>query len=77
MQRALQQLLKPIHLERLLQRRPVAMGLERLAIARSKDDNARAYTDALQANPRTAHPSEPRRSNSFNKVADFGIGSTI
>jgi len=32
-QRALQHLLKPIHLERLLQRRPVAIGLSQLAIA--------------------------------------------
>src|SRR5262245_36668567 len=37
-QRALQHLLKPIHLERLLQRRPVAIRLSQLAIARRKDE---------------------------------------
>src|SRR5262249_29643428 len=37
-QRALQHLLKPIHLERLLQRRPVAIGLSQLAIARRKEE---------------------------------------
>src|SRR5215470_3941813 len=37
-QRALQHLLKPIHLEGLLQRRPVAIGFSQLAIARRKDE---------------------------------------
>src|SRR5215831_270551 len=45
-QRALQHLLKPIHLERLLQRRPVAIGLSRLAIARRKEERRAAGTRA-------------------------------
>src|SRR5215831_20786427 len=46
-QRALQHLLKPIHLERLLQRRPVAIGLSQLAIARRKDERRAAGNEGI------------------------------
>jgi hypothetical protein len=46
-QRALQHLLKPIHLERLLQRRPVAIGLGQLAIARGKDERRAASNEGI------------------------------
>src|SRR5215469_15652994 len=45
-QRALQHLLKPIHLERLRQRRPVAIGLSQLAIPRRKDERLPRATRA-------------------------------
>src|SRR6516225_446035 len=46
-QRALQHLLKPLHLERLLQRRPVAIGLSQLAIARRKDERRAAGNEGI------------------------------
>src|SRR5215510_13527633 len=46
-QRALQHLLKAIHLERLLQRRPVAIGLRQLAIARGKDERRAADNEGI------------------------------
>src|SRR6516225_6122438 len=46
-QRALQHLLKPIHLERLLQCRPVAIGLSQLAIARRKDERRAAGNEGI------------------------------
>src|SRR5262249_15079952 len=46
-QRALQHLLKPIHLERLLQRRPVAIGLSQLAIARRKEERRAAGNESI------------------------------
>src|SRR6516162_9237466 len=46
-QRSLQHLLKPIHLERLLQRRPVAIGLSQLAIARRKDERHAAGNEGI------------------------------
>ena len=46
-QRALQDLLKPIHLERLLQRWPVAIGLSQLAIARRKDERRAAGNEGI------------------------------
>src|SRR5262245_11084472 len=46
-QRALQHLLKPIHLERLLQRRPVAIGLSQLAIPRRKDERHAAGNEGI------------------------------
>src|SRR6516225_3599685 len=45
--RALQHLLKPIHLERLLQRRPVVIGLSQLAIARRKDERRAAGNEGI------------------------------
>src|SRR2546427_6801274 len=46
-QRALQHLLKPIHLERLLQRWPVAIGVSQLAIARRKDERRAAGNEGI------------------------------
>jgi hypothetical protein len=46
-QRALQHLLKPIHLERLVQRRPVAIGLSQFAIARRKDERRAAGNEGI------------------------------
>src|SRR5215472_19274956 len=46
-QRALQHLLKPIHLERLRQRRPVAIGLSQLAIPRRKDERRAAGNEGI------------------------------
>src|SRR6516165_6322763 len=46
-QRALQHLLKHIHLERLLQRRPVAIGLSKLAIARREDERRAAGNEGI------------------------------
>src|SRR5215471_9070471 len=46
-QRALQHLLKPIHLERLLQRRPVAIGLSQFAIARRKEERRAAGNEGI------------------------------
>src|SRR5262249_59514253 len=46
-QRALQHLLKPIHLDGLRQRRPVAIGLSQLAIARRKEERRAAGNEGI------------------------------
>jgi hypothetical protein len=46
-QRALQHLLEPIHLERLRQHRPAPIGLGHLAIARGKDERRAAGNEGI------------------------------